>query len=106
MLAWLMDTASLSDALRAPTAWASVISCFLVSLRTPGSLGAAPGLMIVQKVPIKGGWVEEGAEKAQLSRSENLGDSIRSRGQRLCVPASRACSFPPWRPEATAITAL
>ena len=50
--------------------------------------------------------MEEGAEKAQLSRSEHLRASIRSRGQRLCVPASRACSFPPWRPEATAITGL
>lgn len=44
------------------------VICFLVSLRTLGSLVVAPGLMIVQKVAIKslGGG---GSRKTQLSRS-------------------------------------
>lgn len=51
-----------------PPVWLSVIYCFLVSLRTLGSLVAAPGLMIVQKAAIKslGGG---GSRKTQLSRS-------------------------------------
>lgn len=63
MLAQVRDTAFPPEPPPAPTAWASVISYFLVSLRTPGSLGAAPGLMIVQKEAIKGageaGWRRE-----------------------------------------------
>lgn len=53
-----------------PPIWLSVIYCFLVSLRTLGSLVAAPGLMIVQKAAIKslGGG---GSRKTQLSRSRH-----------------------------------
>lgn len=87
----------------------SVICCFLVSLRTLGSLQAAPGLMIVQKVAIKGAWEAGWRREQQKPNSADLGTERatgRSCGQRLRVLASGACSRPPWRPKAMAITAL
>lgn len=92
----------------APTASPSVICCFLVSLRTLGSLQAAPGLMIVQKVAIKGAWEAGWRREQEKPNSADLGAERatgRSCGQRLRVPDSGACSAPAWRPEATAITA-
>lgn len=76
---------------------------------TLGSLQAAPGLMIVQKVAIKGAWEAGWRREQQKPNSADPGTERatgRSCGQRLRVLATGACSRPPWRPKATAITAL
>lgn len=64
--------------------------------------------MIVQKLAIKGAWEADWRREQKKPNSAGLGTE--SRKQELWsearVPAGRACSLPPWRPEATAIIVL
>ena len=45
-----------------------------------------------------------GSRKSLTQQTWHWEPASPRRGQRLCVPASRACSLPPWQPEATGIT--